>query len=104
MADPTITTQCCIAGGGPAGIMLGFLLARSGVNVVVLEKHPDFSYRVGFRAAMTCPTGDDPPLTTRVAARAVLAAPFRRVVRTGIVTGVAAEGKRPRHTGHRWGA
>src|SRR6187551_625901 len=42
MADPTITTQCCIAGGGPAGMMLGFLLARAGVNVVVLEKHADF--------------------------------------------------------------
>jgi 2-polyprenyl-6-methoxyphenol hydroxylase-like FAD-dependent oxidoreductase len=37
MADSTITTQCCIAGGGPAGMMLGFLLARSGVDVVVLE-------------------------------------------------------------------
>jgi 2-polyprenyl-6-methoxyphenol hydroxylase-like FAD-dependent oxidoreductase len=42
MPDSTITTQCCIAGGGPAGMMLGFLLARSGVGVVVLEKHPDF--------------------------------------------------------------
>jgi 2-polyprenyl-6-methoxyphenol hydroxylase-like FAD-dependent oxidoreductase len=37
-----ITTQCCIAGGGPAGMMLGFLLARAGVDVVVLEKHADF--------------------------------------------------------------
>jgi len=37
-----ITTQCCIVGGGPAGMMAGFLLARSGVDVVVLEKHPDF--------------------------------------------------------------
>ena len=35
-------TQCCIVGGGPAGIMLGFLLARSGVRVMVLEKHADF--------------------------------------------------------------
>jgi 2-polyprenyl-6-methoxyphenol hydroxylase-like FAD-dependent oxidoreductase len=34
--------QCCIAGGGPAGVMLGLLLARAGVNVVVLEKHADF--------------------------------------------------------------
>jgi 2-polyprenyl-6-methoxyphenol hydroxylase-like FAD-dependent oxidoreductase len=42
MADSTITTQCCIAGGGPAGMMLGFLLARAGVRVVVLEKHSDF--------------------------------------------------------------
>ena len=33
---------CCIAGGGPAGIMLGLLLARAGVDVVVLEKHHDF--------------------------------------------------------------
>jgi 2-polyprenyl-6-methoxyphenol hydroxylase-like FAD-dependent oxidoreductase len=37
-----ITTRCCIAGGGPAGMMLGFLLARAGVDVVVLEKHADF--------------------------------------------------------------
>jgi 2-polyprenyl-6-methoxyphenol hydroxylase-like FAD-dependent oxidoreductase len=42
MADSTIATQCCIAGGGPAGMMLGFLLARAGVRVVVLEKHADF--------------------------------------------------------------
>ncbi len=35
-------TRCCIAGGGPAGMMLGFLLARAGVEVVVLEKHADF--------------------------------------------------------------
>jgi 2-polyprenyl-6-methoxyphenol hydroxylase-like FAD-dependent oxidoreductase len=34
--------KCCIAGGGPAGMMLGFLLARAGVEVVVLEKHADF--------------------------------------------------------------
>jgi 2-polyprenyl-6-methoxyphenol hydroxylase-like FAD-dependent oxidoreductase len=37
-----ISTQCCIAGGGPAGIMLGLLLARAGVDVLVLEKHADF--------------------------------------------------------------
>src|SRR5471032_235887 len=35
-------TQCCIVGGGPAGMMLGFLLARGGVSVVILEKHGDF--------------------------------------------------------------
>jgi 2-polyprenyl-6-methoxyphenol hydroxylase-like FAD-dependent oxidoreductase len=34
--------QCAIAGGGPAGMMLGVLLARAGVSVVVLEKHADF--------------------------------------------------------------
>lgn len=37
-----ISTRCCIAGGGPAGMMLGYLLARAGVEVVVLEKHADF--------------------------------------------------------------
>jgi 2-polyprenyl-6-methoxyphenol hydroxylase-like FAD-dependent oxidoreductase len=37
-----IETQCVIAGAGPAGLMLGLLLARAGVDVVVLEKHVDF--------------------------------------------------------------
>src|ERR1700759_5097415 len=37
-----VTAQCCIVGGGPAGMMLGFLLARAGVDVWVLEKHGDF--------------------------------------------------------------
>ncbi|QHS51167.1 FAD-dependent oxidoreductase [Edaphobacter sp. 12200R-103] len=36
------STTCCIIGGGPAGIMLGFLLAREGIPVTVLEKHQDF--------------------------------------------------------------
>jgi 2-polyprenyl-6-methoxyphenol hydroxylase-like FAD-dependent oxidoreductase len=35
-------TICCIVGGGPAGMVLGFLLARAGVEVHVLEKHKDF--------------------------------------------------------------
>jgi 2-polyprenyl-6-methoxyphenol hydroxylase-like FAD-dependent oxidoreductase len=37
-----VSTDCVIAGGGPAGMMLGFLLARAGVDVTVLEKHRDF--------------------------------------------------------------
>lgn len=37
-----LETSCCIVGGGPAGMMLGFLLARMGGKVVVLEKHADF--------------------------------------------------------------
>lgn len=37
-----LATRCCIAGGGPAGMMLGLLLARAGIEVVVLEKHADF--------------------------------------------------------------
>ncbi len=42
MATKIVTTRCAIAGGGPAGMMLGFLLARAGVDVLVLEKHADF--------------------------------------------------------------
>lgn len=38
----TVSVRCCIAGGGPAGMMLGLLLARSGIEVLVLEKHADF--------------------------------------------------------------
>jgi 2-polyprenyl-6-methoxyphenol hydroxylase-like FAD-dependent oxidoreductase len=38
----TLAARCCIAGGGPAGMMLGLLLARAGVDVIVLEKHADF--------------------------------------------------------------
>jgi len=38
----TLQTTCCIVGGGPAGVMLGYLLARKGVNVTVLERHKDF--------------------------------------------------------------
>jgi 2-polyprenyl-6-methoxyphenol hydroxylase-like FAD-dependent oxidoreductase len=38
----TTPTTCCIAGGGPAGVVLGYLLARAGVEVLVLEKHADF--------------------------------------------------------------
>ena len=37
-----IETTCCIVGGGPAGLMLGYLLARAGIRVTVLEKHADF--------------------------------------------------------------
>jgi len=37
-----LLVRCCIAGGGPAGMMLGFLLARAGIEVLVLEKHADF--------------------------------------------------------------
>jgi 2-polyprenyl-6-methoxyphenol hydroxylase-like FAD-dependent oxidoreductase len=38
----TLQVQCCIAGGGPAGMMLGYLLGRAGVKTLVLEKHADF--------------------------------------------------------------
>jgi 2-polyprenyl-6-methoxyphenol hydroxylase-like FAD-dependent oxidoreductase len=41
-APQSLSGTCCIAGGGPAGMMLGYLLARGGIDVVVLEKHADF--------------------------------------------------------------
>ncbi len=42
MSETQLSVRCCVAGGGPAGMMLGFLLARAGVEVLVLEKHADF--------------------------------------------------------------
>ncbi|CAJ0996794.1 hypothetical protein SODG_002560 [Sodalis praecaptivus] len=42
MGETSLNTPCCIVGGGPAGLMLGYLLARAGVAVTVLEKHHDF--------------------------------------------------------------
>ena len=37
-----MSVRCCIVGGGPAGMMLGYLLGRAGVETLVLEKHGDF--------------------------------------------------------------
>lgn len=42
MPEQHLETTCCVVGGGPAGVMLGYLLARAGVAVTVLEKHKDF--------------------------------------------------------------
>jgi 2-polyprenyl-6-methoxyphenol hydroxylase-like FAD-dependent oxidoreductase len=42
MPPEVLQTACCVVGGGPAGMMLGYLLARSGIAVTVLEKHGDF--------------------------------------------------------------
>jgi 2-polyprenyl-6-methoxyphenol hydroxylase-like FAD-dependent oxidoreductase len=42
METSELSVRCCIAGGGPAGVMLGFLLGRAGIPVLVLEKHGDF--------------------------------------------------------------
>ncbi|WP_339039333.1 FAD-dependent oxidoreductase [Bradyrhizobium symbiodeficiens] len=41
-SNRTKKVRCCIVGGGPAGMMLGYLLGRAGIDVVVLEKHADF--------------------------------------------------------------
>src|SRR5215203_2461081 len=42
MTETMLHTTCCIVGGGPAGMMAGLLLARAGIDVIVLEKHDDF--------------------------------------------------------------
>src|SRR5947207_15375970 len=42
-ALPDVHVRCLVVGGGPAGMMTGYLLARAGVDVVVLEKHADFN-------------------------------------------------------------
>ncbi len=41
-AERSLRARCCVAGGGPAGVMAGYLLARAGIDVLVLEKHADF--------------------------------------------------------------
>lgn len=41
-ARRSLAVQCCIVGGGPAGMMLGYLLGRAGIKTAVLEKHADF--------------------------------------------------------------
>src|ERR1700746_2990881 len=42
MPQGSAQRACLVAGGGPAGMMLGLLLARAGVDVTVMEKHADF--------------------------------------------------------------
>lgn len=42
MSTRTLDTRCCIVGGGPAGMMLGLMLARAGTPITILEKHADF--------------------------------------------------------------
>ena len=75
--------DCCIAGGGPAGMMLGLLLARQGVEVLVLEKHGDFLR--DFRGDTVHPS------TLRLLdelglADAFLRLPHRKVARLGVTT------------------
>jgi 2-polyprenyl-6-methoxyphenol hydroxylase-like FAD-dependent oxidoreductase len=75
--------ECCIAGGGPAGMMLGLLLARQGREVVVLEKHGDFLR--DFRGDTVHPS------TMRLLdelglAREFLALPHQEVTKVGVTT------------------
>src|ERR1700758_4479400 len=67
---PTRRTDCCVVGGGPAGMMLGLLLARAGVHVTVLEKHHDFlrDFRGDTLHASTLTLLDELGLSARFAA------------------------------------
>src|SRR5262245_34727082 len=82
-AAPIVHT-CCIAGGGPAGIMLGLLLARAGIDVVVLEKHSDFlrDFRGDTVHPSTLQVLDDIRLI-----KAFLALPHSEVRRASVPTG-----------------
>ena len=75
---------CCIAGGGPAGLMLGLLLARAGVDVTVLEKHSDFlrDFRGDTVHPSTLQVLDDVGLI-----EAFLALPHSEVRRASVPTG-----------------
>src|SRR5256886_3623431 len=42
MGMKQLSARCCVVGGGPAGMMAGLLLARAGIDIIVLEKHADF--------------------------------------------------------------
>ncbi len=81
-------TTCCIVGGGPAGMVLGLLLARAGVEVTVLEKHEDFLR--DFRGDTVHPTTlrllDDLGLAERFARL-----PQRRLDRVGVPLGPDGE-------------
>jgi 2-polyprenyl-6-methoxyphenol hydroxylase-like FAD-dependent oxidoreductase len=80
----TIKTRCCVVGGGPAGMMTGLLLARAGVDVVVLEKHADFlrDFRGDTVHPSTLKVMDELGLLD-----ALLARPHDKAVRLSVVVG-----------------
>jgi 2-polyprenyl-6-methoxyphenol hydroxylase-like FAD-dependent oxidoreductase len=84
MGATSIARQCCIVGAGPAGMMLGFLLARAGVSVAVLEKHADFLR--DFRGDTVHPSTLELMCELGMIDR-FLAVPHRKVERFGIEIG-----------------
>ena len=81
-----LSTDCVIAGGGPAGMMLGFLLARAGIDVTVLEKHRDFLR--DFRGDTVHPS------TLQIMHELGLLEKFLRLPHTKIVKGTIEIGER----------
>ena len=78
-----VEVSCCIAGGGPAGMMLGLLLARQGVDVLVLETHADFlrDFRGDTVHPSTLRLLDELGLAERF-----LALPHQKVAKLGVTT------------------
>ncbi|MGH7321922.1 MAG: FAD-dependent monooxygenase, partial [Candidatus Rokuibacteriota bacterium] len=88
MSETGASARCCVAGGGPAGMMLGLCLARAGVDVLVLEKHVDFpAFRLWMQAEVTGLIEE----SGRVTGVHVMTADGPRVVRAHLV--VAADGR-----------
>jgi len=79
-----VTCDCCVVGGGPAGIVLGLLLARAGVRVTVLEKHGDFLR--DFRGDTIHPSTLEVMHQLGILER-FLKVPHRRVEQLGLVVG-----------------
>ena len=95
-------TSCCIAGAGPARVMLGFLLARHGVDVLVLEKHEDPSVTSAATRFIPPRCGSS---TTWVSPRPSWSGPTRRLPGMGVTTddGTYASADFARHRPDRGG-
>lgn len=87
MASEVLDTTCCVVGGGPAGMMLGYLLARRGIHVTVLEKHQDF-FR-DFRGDTVHPSTLE-VLKELGLLKDFLDLPHERVVSLGVILGDSA--------------
>ena len=83
MSPMVINAQCCVAGGGPAGLMSGMLLARAGVETIVLEKHVDFLQNQMAKSVLQGTNSTMPPHPPRLVNRSAL---LKRI--TGRVLGL----------------
>ena len=83
MSPMVINAQYCVAGGGPAGLMSGMLLARAGVETIVLEKHADFLQNQVVKSVLQGTNSTMPPHPPRLVNRSAL---LKRI--TGRVLGL----------------